>query len=123
MLKQYKAKKINGKTRTVHRLIMEQILGRELSSDELVHHIDGNKWNNDPSNLQIVTRREHAQIHRAQIDNSRAVFQIDGNGEVVNKWKSAREAERQTGASYQNIWKCCKGLRKTAGGYSWEYVE
>lgn len=123
MLKQYKAKKINGKTRTVHRLIMEQILGRELSSDELVHHIDGNKWNNDPSNLTIVTRREHAQIHATLIDNSKAVFQLDENGEIINKWKSAREAERQTGALYQNIYKCCRGKRKTAGGYSWKYAE
>lgn len=123
MLKQYKAKNINGKTVWEHRLIMEQVLGRALRSDEIVHHKDGNKWNNDPSNLQIVTRREHAQIHRAQIDNRRSVFQIDGNGEIVNKWKSAREAEKHTRASYQNIWKCCNKLRKTAGGYSWEYAE
>ena len=27
-----------------------------------VHHIDGNKSNNDVSNLQIVTRREHEEI-------------------------------------------------------------
>ena len=123
MLKHYKAKNINGKTRTVHRLIMEQILGRELSSDELVHHIDGNKWNNDPSNLTIVTRRENAQIHATLIDKSKAVFQLDENGVIINKWKSAREAERQTGALYQNIYKCCRGKRKTAGGYSWKYAE
>lgn len=42
---------------------MEQVLGRALSSDEIVHHIDGNKRSNDPSNLQIVTRSEHARIH------------------------------------------------------------
>jgi hypothetical protein len=28
-----------------------------------VHHIDNNKLNNDVSNLQIVTERQHAEIH------------------------------------------------------------
>ena len=32
-------------------------------SDYQVHHIDGNKINNDIDNLQIVTREEHEAIH------------------------------------------------------------
>lgn len=46
-----------------HRVIMEKILGRKLSSEEIVHHIDGNQHNNDPENLKIVTHSEHARIH------------------------------------------------------------
>lgn len=42
---------------------MEKNIGRELRSDEIVHHIDGNKLNNDIVNLVIVTRAEHARIH------------------------------------------------------------
>jgi len=33
---------------------------------EIMHHKDGNHFNNELSNLQIVTAKEHAQIH-AQI--------------------------------------------------------
>lgn len=36
-----------------HRLVMSGIVGRVLSSDETVHHIDGDKTNNSPENLQL----------------------------------------------------------------------
>ena len=42
-----------------HRIIAEQRLGRKLSFNEIVHHIDQNKKNNAPSNLRIETRLEH----------------------------------------------------------------
>ncbi len=36
-----------------HRLVMARQLGRPLTAQETVHHIDGDKLNNDPSNLQL----------------------------------------------------------------------
>lgn len=42
---------------------MEEKLGRILRETEIVHHVDGNKLNNEISNLQVVTRAEHARIH------------------------------------------------------------
>lgn len=36
-----------------HRWVKEQQLGRYLERSETVHHIDGNKLNNDPINLQL----------------------------------------------------------------------
>ena len=32
-------------------------------SDYQIHHRDGNKLNNNPENLQLVTRRQHMKIH------------------------------------------------------------
>ena len=49
----------------IYRLMVEHELGRELSSEELVHHIDGNHKNNAMSNLAVVTRSEHHKIHAA----------------------------------------------------------
>lgn len=46
-----------------HRVVMEKKLGRKLKTNELVHHIDHDKHNNHPNNLQLVTRAEHARIH------------------------------------------------------------
>ena len=39
---------------------MENHLGRKLNADETVDHIDGNIYNNDISNFQILSRRDNA---------------------------------------------------------------
>lgn len=60
----YKRVRINKEmTRDEHRLIMEYHLDRSLTSNEIVHHVDGNGMNNDISNLAIMTRSEHAKHH------------------------------------------------------------
>ena len=46
-----------------HRYIMTHFLNRELSYNEIVHHIDGNKQNNNIKNLELKTRSEHAKNH------------------------------------------------------------
>ena len=43
----------SGKWRFEHRLIMAGVLGRELFSNENVHHINGDKLNNSPTNLEL----------------------------------------------------------------------
>lgn len=42
-----------------HRLVMEKKLGRYLLPSEIVHHIDGDKLNNHPDNLCLITREKH----------------------------------------------------------------
>lgn len=42
-----------------HRWILSQVMGRSLSTKYDVDHIDGNKLNNHPSNLQYVPSLEH----------------------------------------------------------------
>jgi hypothetical protein len=54
---------VNGKRVAEHRYIMELELGRPLTGDEVVHHIDHNKWNNDPYNLCLTNRLEHNRYH------------------------------------------------------------
>jgi hypothetical protein len=59
----YKQIKKSGRAVREHRWGMEQLLGRELDHDEIVHHKDGNYRNNNPANLEVITRRAHGYIH------------------------------------------------------------
>lgn len=46
-----------------HRHQASLMLGRWLSTDEHVHHIDCNKLNNTLSNLQVLSPSEHSKLH------------------------------------------------------------
>jgi hypothetical protein len=47
----------------LHRHLISMQLGRWISKDEHVHHIDENKLNNEINNLRLVSLSEHNKIH------------------------------------------------------------
>ena len=47
-----------------HRVVMENHLGRLLDKNEVVHHKDGNKKNNNIENLEVLDSREHVIHHQ-----------------------------------------------------------
>lgn len=49
-----------------HRKVMENHIGRKLKSDEVVHHINGDRSDNRIKNLQLMTWGEHSRLHRLQ---------------------------------------------------------
>ena len=63
----YKTLKINGKAIGEHRHIIQEIIGRELMRDEVVHHKNGNPSDNRIENLEVMTLSEHSRIHMIKI--------------------------------------------------------
>lgn len=68
----YNIVEIKGKKFKKSRLLMEEFLGRKLESDEVVHHINGNKKDDRIQNLEVMDEREHQSLHHAGIKRGAA---------------------------------------------------
>ena len=54
---------IGPKRKREHQLVMENFIGRELHENEVVHHIDGDKLNNNINNLALMDKSAHSRLH------------------------------------------------------------
>jgi len=70
-----------------HILVMENHIGRQIEKGEVVHHIDGDKTNNNIKNLQLMTVAEHNACHAA---NDRLVMELFRSGVVGYDRKTKR---------------------------------
>jgi hypothetical protein len=114
----------NGKAKTyrVHRIVAEAFLENPNNYKE-VNHIDENKTNNNVNNLEWCTREQNIE-HSIKSGSFiiRPVIQYDLQGNIIKRYKSVSEAERETGIFKTHISKCVLGRygHKTAGGYIWK---
>ena len=112
------------KTYRVNRLVISAFIGIEEGKD--VNHIDGDKLNNQLSNLEWCTRSEN--MHHAynsglvsRNKTSRAI-NIVKNGIVIKTYPSIYIAAKKEGLRRSCINEVLTGKRKTHNGLKFEYV-
>ena len=120
---------------TVHRLVaMAFVDGYE--ETKLVNHIDEDKQNNVSANLEWVTASQnvsHSISHRIASNtrnypkfnartDKRPVLQMSLDGTPIKRWESTIEVKGALGYSDWSIKQCCRGNRKTAYGFIWQYA-
>lgn len=97
----YKEISVNGQRMYEHRYVAAIKIGRALRSDEEVHHIDGDGWNNHPDNLEVMSRKEHVQRH------PQAAWVKEAK-ELGEKGWTVRQISTKLGVTYRNVWRVLK---------------
>ncbi len=95
--KYYKRLSICRKSHLVHRLVMSAFLGRELTSDEYVRHLDDDGLNNKLSNLAIGSAADNLADRRA---NDRAGFKLRKRDVQRIRYDLKRKHAKQVAAEY-----------------------
>lgn len=78
-----------------HRIIMENYLGRILEDNEVVHHLNHDKFDNRLENLQVLTHNKHSKLHaldkgrkwdRLKCPICNKIFEMAYNNTVYQKY-------------------------------------
>ena len=109
----YRRITVNGKRVLEHRYVMERHLGRKLKRKERIHHIDGDKLNNNISNL-ILCSSQAEHIHKYHPESWKL-------RKSTNVWTTKELSILFTQYPICNIHKLCKLLPdRTRGTIEWK---
>lgn len=107
----------------VHRLVAQTFLDNK-NNYKCVNHIDGNKLNNNVSNLEFCNHSyNEKEAYRIGLKKTIKTAQYDLDGNLIKIYSSRVEASKESGACASCIWRVCEGKSNTAGGYVWKYVD
>jgi hypothetical protein len=91
--------------------------------DLQANHRDECHSHNWLNNLEWMTQKENINygtgIERSAKSRSKPIYCV----ELDRVFESISAAARELDLNHGSICYCCKGIRKTHGGYHWRYIE
>jgi len=122
----------NGNSIKFSKIVCLAFHGPPSQPNMIVNHKDGNKLNDRADNLEWLTQKDNIQhafdnglvdTKNIRILNSKPVYQLDLNGNLIAEFSSAEEASMNTGFSKGVIRCSCNRGRGTSisNGYIWKY--
>lgn len=117
----------NGKKylKQIHRLVGVAFIPNPLDLP-MVNHKNEIKTDNFSWNLEFCTpsyNQNYGTIkERISTTQSIDISQYTLDGQFVQNWHGINKASRELKINHANIISCCKGKRKSAGGYIWRYT-
>lgn len=114
----------------VHRLVAEHFIPNDDKTKTFVNHKDGDKLNNDVSNLEWVSPREN-NLHyyqkireeakqKKQFQKPIPVIQFDLSNNELARYDSISQAHKATGISVVQIARNIRGEITHTGEYIWK---
>ena len=125
--KDYCRHSVGHTTILMHKYVWEYYNGK-IPSGYDIHHIDGNKANNDISNLQLLTREEHKRLHADQLTEEQREWRRRNLNETARpkaiSWHKSEEGrawhkeqyEKMKGSLYRKIDHTCLCCGKSFQG-------
>ena len=127
----------------VHRLVGETFLPNPEEKPCINHKIEGDEgkkmnmvifnedgtvdeekstieWATYEENNNYATRNERSAKTRTNGKRSKKVLQFTLDGVFIREWPSTSEC-RRNGFNQGNVAACCRGERKSADGFLWQY--
>lgn len=108
------------KTFQIHRLVAIHFIENPENLAE-VNHKNEDKTDNRVENLEWCSRQYN--VYYGNNTKTKPVLQMDDNGNVIKKFRSAREAAMILGLNHSSISGVCKGRFYKTGGYRWRYAD
>lgn len=93
----------------LHRVLMENKIGRLLKPDEVVHHKNGDKDDNSIENLEVMTNSQHALLHSRVVEDIRCICPVCG-GDFTLRPHHYRARVKRRGGEPPTCSRRCGGL-------------
>ena len=115
------------RTEEYKRKLSESQTGRVFSEETRKKLSEAKTGENNPMYGKHLSEEAKKKLSESMIGKhnrpQKPILQFSKDGKFISEYPSTWEAERQTGCSHSNICNCCKGKRKSTGGFIWKYKD